>query len=231
MRAWTGALVAGHASHAEWHRDFEAHLQLYALQFPDITEDNTALRSGILQHLDVPHPLDVHIQEGTVFDLGGGCQLETYHFSGHVAHELGFFEPASKTLLLGDTLTLLEAPILYGHVTVGGYRRTLQKIGELLDELDIQQVLLSHYAPKSAGQIRDLIQETAEYLDRIDTIVLNLITGHQVITLQDLWQAVCKTMKRACDYRALRTIEAHVRGLIRQGKVKTLEPMVYGPAE
>ncbi len=224
------ALTAGHAAHADWHQNFEQHIKMYALTFPDLVEATPALRAGILEQLDEEHPLDIHIQEGAEFDLGE-AMLVTYQFSGHMEHELGYFEKATKTLILGDTLPPLNAPVLFGHVTVGGFRQSLARIEELLDELQIETVLLTHYPPQTASQTRDLLAATAEYLDRIDTIVLNLIIGHQEIHLKDLWKAVCKTMQKEPDYRALRTVEAHVRGLIKKGKVKVLEPQMYGPAE
>ena len=224
------ALAAGHASHADWHNNFEQHIKLYALTFPDLVEATPELRSGILGNLDEEHPLDIHIQEGTEFDLGGAV-LAAYQFAGHMEHEMGYFEKQSKTLILGDTLPPLHSPLLFGHVTVGGFRKSLIRIEELLESLEIRSVLLTHYPPQTPSQTRALIHATGEYLDRIDTIVLNLIIGHQEIRLNDLWKAVAKTMQKEPDYRALRTVEAHVRGLIKKGKVKVIEPKMYGPAE
>lgn len=226
FRRQYGCLIAAHSIHSDWHRNREAQLRRLDSQFPQIVADHPEWRQEIFNQLGPPHSVDILIDEGVRFELGGP-ELETFRFSGHMEAELAWFDHHSKTFFFGDALTLIEAPFLHGHVTVSGYRQSLQRLEGLLVEQDTQRVLLSHHPPLTREEALQLIENISAYLDRLDTIILNLITGHGEINLRELWQAVCETLGRKKDYRSLATVYAHVQALLQEDKIEEIEPKVY----
>lgn len=230
LRTYTGCLIAAQRVHAAWHSDFHRHYLEFAQAFPHIIPDTPGLRTAVLDRMDGEHPVDLLIDNELNLDLGG-IRLEAYAFSGHFPNQLAWFDPLSRTFIFGDVLTLTQAPFLHGHLSVGEYRKSLDKIAALVEELDVQQAFFAHYPPQSRDQLLQLLKDIDAYLNRLDTIVLNLVTGHEEITLEDLWRAVVQTMEVEADFRSLDTVYAHVRGLIKLGKLKNVRKEVYGPVE
>lgn len=230
LQRYTGCLIAAQSRYAHWHTDFERHFREYAGAFPDLIPETPALRASVFDALDEEHPVDLHINETVQFDLGRAF-LSGYRFSGHMNSELAWFERHTRTFIFGDAITLVDNPIMHSHLDVAGYRHSLDRIEELLDELDVGQVLYAHHAPMTPFETRRLLDRVRTYLDRLDTIVLNLITGHGEIGLKDLWEKVTATMERQQDLRSLTTVNAHVQYLMREGKVKEIEEGVFGPVE
>lgn len=226
LKARTNCLIAAHPLYASWHRNRAAHLSELEKIFPAIVEDHSEWRDEIFHRLGSPHSVDILIDEGVRFQLGGP-ELETFRFSGHMDAQLAWLDHETSTLFLGDAITVMEAPFMHGHTNVAGYRKTLSRIDTLLDEKEIDLVLLSHFPPLDRAETRLLIGNAKNYLDRLDTIIQNLITGHEEIGLRELWKAVCETMSRQLDHRSLRTVFAHVEGLIEEDKVREVEKRVY----
>ncbi len=102
LHARTGCLVAAPANYAAWHADFEQHYQEFARPFPHLIPDTPDLRDEVLSILDAPHPLDLIIDEGVRFNLGGGVTLTAHSLPGHMLAEFGWFEESTRTLILGD---------------------------------------------------------------------------------------------------------------------------------
>ena len=230
MRKFTGCLIAAQGRYAHWHSDFERHYQEYARAFPELIPDSPGLRSEILGRLDAEHPVDVLINREFHLDLGG-LNLEAYRFSGHMAAELAWHLPEIRTMIFGDTITLLDAPFIQAHSTVKGYRNTLKQIGDLADELGIEKAYFSHYPPHSREELKTLIAKAGDYLDRLDTIILNLVIGYGEISLEALWEEVADTLEKQKDYRSLATVYAHVQELIDQEKIRAVEKHLYSPVE
>lgn len=230
LARYTGCLIAAQSRYAHWHTDFERHFHDYAGGFPDLIPDTPQLRAAVLKSLDEEHPVDLHINETVQFDLGGAF-LSGYRFSGHMHSELAWFERRTRSFIFGDVVTLIDNRVMHSHVEVRGYRQTLDRIEELLDELHVEQVLYAHHAPMTPFETRQLIDRVRTYLDRLDTIVRNLIIGHGEISLKDLWEKVTTTMERQQDLRSLTTVHAHVQHLIREGEVKEIREGVFGPVE
>lgn len=213
LKAATGCKVAAHPQYAHWHSDFERHYQEFARPFPEIIEDTPALRSEVMDFLDHPHQVDLLVDEGSVFHLGGGPELEAFRFSGHMTAELGWYEKSTKTLILGDVITLMDAPFIHGHLTIRGYRQSLQKIGELIDQLPVESVLMAHFPPSGPDQVKALIGRARQYLDKIESTILQTIQHHGAMHLETLWLSVCKALDKIAEFRALSTVYAHVEDL------------------
>lgn len=219
LKATTGCQVAAHERYAHWHSDFECHYQEFARPFPHLIADTPELRSEVLDILDGPHQVDLLIDEGSVFHLGGGVELEAYHFSGHMMAELGWYEKLTGTLILGDVITLMDAPFIHGHLTVEGYRNSLEKIGSLLDKYPIELVLMAHFPSFSPQQVRDLINQAHQYLDKIEETLIQIIKHEQAVDLKTLWQSCCDRLGKIHEFRSLSTVHAHVEDLIEKNIV------------
>jgi hydroxyacylglutathione hydrolase len=216
----TGCLIAAPGHYAAWHSDFERHYQEFARPFPHLVPDTPELRDEVLGILDEPRPLDLHVDEGAQFNLGGGVQLTAYSFPGHLLAELGWFEESTRTLILGDAITGLDWPLFHSHLTVAGYRASLGKIGALLDELKIRQVVFGHYAPMNADETRALLGKAHAYIDDIEATLIRLLAAESEVILESLWVNLCARMERMQEFRSLNMINAHLNDLIERGIVR-----------
>lgn len=214
LKAATGCQVAAHKHYAHWHSDFERHYQEFARPFPKLIEDTTGLRAEVLDILDGPHTVDLLVDEGSVFSLGGGVGLEAYCFPGHMMAELGWYEKLSGTLILGDVITLMEAPFIHGHLTVGGYRDSLEKISLLMNKHPVELVLMAHFPPMGPHQLTALINQAHEYLDKIEVTVIQIIKNGRAVSLKTLWQSLCDRLGKVAEFRALSTVYAHIEDLM-----------------
>lgn len=223
----TGCLIAAPAWYAAWHADFERHYQEFARPFPHLVPDTPALREEVLGILDAPRPLDLFTQEGAQFNLGGGVSLTAYSFPGHMRAELGWFEHATRTLILGDAITGLDWPLFHSHLSVQGYRDTLVKIGRLLDELQVRRVLLAHFPPLTPPDVRALLARAASYIDTIEATLFRILASQPSVTLTQLWSGLCARMERLQEFRSLNMVDAHVKDLIARGLVREVAAETY----
>ena len=213
LKAATGCQVAAHKQYAHWHTDFEKHYREFALPFPQLIKDKPELRSEVLSALDEPHAVDLMVDEGSVFYLGSEVELEAFLFSGHMMAELGWYEKLTKTLILGDVITLMDAPFIHGHLTVKGYRESLNKINMLINKYPVEWVLMAHFPPSTPQIVTTLINQAYEYLDRLENTVTEIIENSGVVDLKTLWQSVCDKLGKVHEFRSLSTVHAHVEDL------------------
>jgi hydroxyacylglutathione hydrolase len=227
LQGQTGCLIVAPGHYAAWHSDFERHYQEFARPFPHLVADTPELRDEVLGILDEPRPLDLHVDEGAQFNLGGGVQLTAYSFPGHLLAELGWFEESTRTLILGDAITGLDWPLFHSHLSVAGYRASLDKIGQLLDELKIRQVVFGHYAPMNAGETRALLGKAHAYIDDIEATLIRLLAAESEVILESLWVNLCARMERMQEFRSLNMINAHLNDLIERGIVRETGKETY----
>jgi glyoxylase-like metal-dependent hydrolase (beta-lactamase superfamily II) len=206
--------------YAAWHADFEVQYQELARPFSEIMPDTPELRAEVLGILDHPHPIDLFIYEGVQFNLGG-VSLKAYELPGHMLVEFGWFEATTKTLILGDAICGLNWPFFHSHLTVSGFRSTMERISHLLAELDVQLVLFAHYPPMIPAEVHPLIDLAKAYIDEIETTILEILAEGPA-NLEQLWRATCTRMDRQVEFRSLNMVKAHMddlveRGLARQG--------------
>jgi glyoxylase-like metal-dependent hydrolase (beta-lactamase superfamily II) len=220
LKALTGCLLAADPFYKAWHADFERHYQEFARPFPHLIADTPALREEVLSVLDAPVPLDLWIGEGVRFDLGGGVSLQAFSLPGHMLAELGWFEASTRTLILGDAITGLDWPLFHSHLTVDGYRRTIQRIRSLLVELDIAHVLMAHFAPMTAAEMRVVLGQADRYLAEIEATMLGILGAESAVSLETLWVQTCTEMDRSIEFRALNMVAAHVQDLLERGVIE-----------
>ena len=227
LKARTGCLIAAPDTYAAWHADFERHYQEFARPFPHLMPDTPELRTEVFEILDEPVPLDLFIDEGVQFNLGGGVNLRAYSLPGHLMAELGWFEESTRSLILGDAVTMLEGPFFHSHLTVSGYRATLDKLERLLGELDLKAVLMAHFDPMRPPAFRELIGKARQYVDEIEATMIRLAASADSQTLEQLWRGTCQQLGRKEEFRALNMVHAHVQDLIERGILLETEQHLY----
>lgn len=222
LAAATGCLLAGPGHYRAWHRDFERHYQEFARPFPELMPDTPGLRAEVMDILDEPRDLDLIIDEGAVFNLGGGVELEAVSLPGHMLAELGYVEHSTRTLILGDAITALEWPVFHSHLSVGGYRATLEKLRRLIPERGIGRVLTTHFGALTPDETLDLTRRADDYIDGIERTLLDLL-GEGNGSLEDLWRGLCRRHGKLEEFRSLNMTDAHLRDLCDRGIAREIE--------
>jgi len=217
----TGCQIIAPKAHAHWHEDWDAHYNEFARPFPEIFSDTQALRDEVFGIMDAPHKVDAFCKEGDVFKLGNNIELTCFMFSGHLLEEAGWYESKTKTLILGDVITLLDAPFIHGHLTVQGYRDSLKKLKNLIENKPVDQILMAHFPPMAPTAFKNLIQQAAAYIDTLESTIINLLK-EAPLSLKALWVKTCDAMGKAHEFRSLSTVHAHIKDLQAKGIVRIL---------
>ncbi len=207
--------------HAHWHEDWETHYKEFARPFPEIFPDTQALRDEVFGIMDAPHRVDAFCKEGDVFELDDNIALTCFMFSGHLLEEAGWYEAKTKTLILGDVITLLDAPFIHGHLTVQGYRDSLNKLKYLIENKTIDQVLLAHFPSMTPDSFKMLIQQASVYIDNLESTMIDLLRKES-LNLKSLWEKTCDTLGKTHEFRSLSTVHAHIKDLQAKGILRIL---------
>jgi len=223
----TGCLIAAHAHYAAWHADFERHYQEFARSFPHLVPDTQELRDEVLSILDEPRPLDLFIDEGVQFNLGDGVSLRAIAFPGHFLAEFGWFEASTNTLILGDAVTGVAWPLFHSHLSVQGYRDSLDKIKRVMTALGVELVLFAHFPPIPPDEVNALIDKAAEHIDEVEATMIRVLASQETVSLETLWAEVCRRMERIQEFRALNMVYAHVQDLLARGLIREVDRESY----
>ncbi len=216
------SLIAGPGNYTAWHENFERHYSEFARSWPDLIPDTPELRAEVLDILDAPRPLDVHLSPGDVIDLGGGVQLEAIDAAGHMLAELAYFERSTATLILGDAITGLDWPIFHSHLDVGAYRATLDRLEALIPARKVTAVQAAHYGRMTPTETLALIERARIYIEDVEANVLSELAGARRVTLEQVWTGVCRSMGRIREFRALNMVRAHLADLEARGVCRTV---------
>lgn len=227
LKKKTDCLIAAHPQYAVWHADFETHYQEFARPFPHLIADTPELREEVLAILDEPCPLDIYLQEGIEFHLGGGVSLRAISFPGHLLAEFGWFEASTKTLILGDAITGLDWPLFHSHLSVKEYRKTLQKLRNVIPELNVEHILFAHFPSMNPQQTMALIAKAETYIDEIETTMLRVLASQNSVSLEELWARTCERMNRLKEFRALNMVYAHVQDFLSRNIIREILKEVY----
>lgn len=227
LKQETGCLIAAPEHYARWHSDFEFHYQDFARPFPHLVPDTEALRSEVFDVLDAPQPVDVFVDENFQANLGGGVTLKAYSLPGHLLAELGWFEASSRTLILGDAVTMLTGPQYHSHLDVQAYRSSLNKIERLLHELSVELVLFAHFPPMKPAAVRELLQAARAYIDTVEGTVIRILAGTPRVTMEELWVQTCERTDRLREFRSLNMVAAHIKDLSSRGIVREVAHETY----
>ena len=126
--------------------------------------------------------------------------------------EVGWLELKTKTLVLGDVVTLIDAPFIHGHLTVQGYRQSLQKLRAFINTGQVATVLMAHFPPMDPRDFLTLIKAAEDYIQNLENTILSVIrTG--LYDLQAIWLETLRRLDKIREFRSLSTIDAHLKDL------------------
>ncbi|MFY0653792.1 MAG: MBL fold metallo-hydrolase [Cyclobacteriaceae bacterium] len=221
----TRCKIVAPETYAHWHHDWDAHYNEFARPFPYIFQDTQKLRDEVFGILDSPHRMDAFCKEGDVVDLGEDIQLECYAFSGHMMEEVGWLETKSNTLILGDVITLIDAPFIHGHLTVKGYQESLDKLERLIEGNGIKTILMSHFEPMTDLEAKELIQKARAYILEIEGVIIETLKSRDM-ELEPLWREVCDKLNKAHEFRSLSTVNAHILDLQEKNAIRIFDKKI-----
>lgn len=202
-----------------WQEDFETHIAEFARSFPELIPETPELRQEVLNPLDQPAKVDGAYSEGFQLRPGGGVVLTAYAFPGHMEEEYGFVEEKTRTLLLGDAVTLLDVPLFHGHLDVPGYRSTIRKLRTIVSEQQIETILTGHFPIMRPEPFMRLLDDADCYLDNIEAALLVMLrTGPR--SLEALWHSLCDSFGKIHEFRSLSMVAAHMEDLLARGLVE-----------
>jgi glyoxylase-like metal-dependent hydrolase (beta-lactamase superfamily II) len=196
LKKQTGCLIAGHKHYAHWHSDLERHFQEWSRPIPELMPDSPDVRAYFNSLFDAPHHIDIFVDEGTVFDLGGGVTLTGYSVPGHMLNDIAWFESSTRTLLLGDGITATEWPHFHMHLTVSGYRNTIPKVQRLVRELKVENVFLTHFGVIKPSDLFMLCEKSTAFLDKMDRSLLQVLSSKDFVSLEEIWKTVATKMNK-----------------------------------
>jgi glyoxylase-like metal-dependent hydrolase (beta-lactamase superfamily II) len=215
----TGCLVGAHARYASWIEDHELGARQMVLRFPDVEPVFDPKPEYLDWMEDEEATVNLHLAEGDLVDLGGGVQLEVLELHGHSLSEIGFYERSSDTLIFGDALMPTHVPVLFLYEDPYEVRATCMRIMQIARERDLRTVLSGHGDPCGPDEA---IAWAADCMDRtraIEEAVVASIGASPGITLGPLRDAVTDRLGKLREWRALITLDGHLRDLERRGVI------------
>lgn len=225
-------ILLAHRDSIPWIEDHDRHYREFALGFPEIIPDSEALRQEILPTLDEPTAVDVTLAEGTRISLGGGVVLETLELPGHLFGEVGFYEPSTRTLILGDAVIGLHLPFFHSYVMPRAYRETLSRLKGIGEERPVDTVLTGHYDPMDRGDFQRLVERAIDHIDQVEGAVDRAVAaaGRGPVRLADVWRNVSEALGKVADFRGLNMIHAILSERADEGRLRKESPYVWHTA-
>ncbi len=196
-----------------WIENMETHYLEFCIP-SEYLPDSQEQRDEILGLMDGPVNVDAVIKEGTTFRPGDGIELETISLPGHKLEEVGFLNHSTGDFFTGDILLALAAPFFHGFQTARGFRNTLSKIKQLINDGKINRVLATHHHPLDREKAFDALKTTEVFLDDVKETVIQEAKG---IHFPILWKHVCERMNKQLEFRGYAMLEVQVNELIEDG--------------
>jgi glyoxylase-like metal-dependent hydrolase (beta-lactamase superfamily II) len=216
----TGCLVGAHPRYVSWIEDHDLGARQMVLRFPDVEPVFDPKPEYLDWMEDEETKVNLHLTEGDVIDLGGGVELEVVELHGHSLSEIGFYERSSNTLVFGDSLMPTHVPVLFLYEDPYEVRATCKRIMQIARERPLQTVLSGHGDPCAPDEAIAWAADCYDRTRRIEEAIVQCIEGQRGITLGPLRDAVTERLGKLREWRALITIDGHLRDLERRGVIK-----------
>lgn len=225
----TGALLAAPLGAVAWIEDHERHLREFTSHHPDLLTLDEAALSELAATLDGPARVDLTIGEGFSIRLGNDLELRTLELPGHVRAEVGFYEPASRTLLIADAVPRIDWGIFHGHDRPATLRATLRRLRSIVAGEKVERACLAHYEVMTAPELLATIDAVEAFVDDVDETIGRTVRGSASdgIALGDVWESVCATFEREREFRGLAMVAAHLDELVEGGAIERIGPDRY----
>jgi glyoxylase-like metal-dependent hydrolase (beta-lactamase superfamily II) len=191
-------------------------------------EVDAAFRQLLVDEFHFTPRLDaVSFADGAVFDLGG-CRVRVIHTPGHTRGHCAFFIEPDAVLYLGD-IELSSFGPYYGDAwsSLDEFERTLRQVREIearwyatfhhIGVLEGRATFLERF-DRFAGVIRNREQRLLAFLSEPRT--LDDIARHRFIYRAEDPVSFAEAVER-------RSMSQHIEALLRDGRVRELEPGRY----
>jgi glyoxylase-like metal-dependent hydrolase (beta-lactamase superfamily II) len=225
----TGALLAAPAGAVPWIQDHERHLREFTSHHPDLLTLDAAEAAELAATLDGPTKVDLTIAEGFSIRLGHELELRTLELPGHIDAEVGFYEPASRTLLIADAVPRIDWGLFHGHGRPAQLRATLRRLRSFASSEEVERACLAHYRVMTAAELLAAIAAAEAFVDEVDDTVRQSVraAGAAGIPLGGVWEAVCAAFEREREFRGLAMVSAHLDELVDNAVIERIAPERY----
>ena len=219
LKEQTGCTIIGHRARADRVADNMLNARAIVHAFPE--GEHFDLNTEYLDWM-APNegPIDTFVADGDIIDLGGGIKLEVLECLGHSMAEIGFFEHATKTLVIADPLLPVFNPVLYLYEDPAVMRATFDRLEAFIKERGVETVLLAHEEPRTGEGTFELIDSARARVDGIERSMLETIKARPGIGFADLRDAVCDEFDKVREWRALVSIDASLKAFQSAGLIR-----------
>jgi glyoxylase-like metal-dependent hydrolase (beta-lactamase superfamily II) len=211
------------AGYLSWIEDLKIHYKEFCIP-SEYLPDSPEQRNEILGLMDGPVHIDVIIKEGTTFRPGNDIELTTIELPGHKIEEVAFLENNSGNLFMGDLLLALAAPFFHGFQTLKGFRKSLDRIEEMIKENKIKRILAAHHPPLDQESSIEAINDTRSFLNEVEECSVEMAKG---VDFPTLWKNVCSKLNKQLEFRGFAMLQVLVNELIKEGKFYKENNMIF----
>lgn len=150
-------------------------------------EDSEETKKWVRDNV-TPTYIDGVLSGGEKIDLGG-LIVEVDVLPGHTAGHLALYVHDQDVAIVADAV--LGSSLLYRDGTPafpptyrypGQYGESINKLEKLAPDL----MLTSHFDPLQGSQVQDFLDETRDFMDRLERAVLERVTAGASVTLREL---------------------------------------------
>jgi hypothetical protein len=143
--------------------------------------------------------------------------------------EIGFYEPASRTLVIADAVPRIDWGLFHGHGRPAVLRATLRRLRALVAGEGVERACLAHYDVMTAAELLDAIAAVEVFVDEVDETIRRTVREAPAdgIALGEVWEAVCFAFEREREFRGLAMVAAHLDELLDSAVVERIGPDRY----
>lgn len=198
-----------------WIEDLELHYREFCIPGEHLP-DTPQQRDEIMGLMDGAVHVDTAISEGITFRPSPEIELTTLALPGHKLEEVGFLEKNSHTLFMGDVLLAIAAPFFHGFQTARGFRNTLNRIEDFIEDGSIKRILAAHHPPLEKEQAKEAIRNSIHFLNEVEEAVISSANN---VEFHVLWKDVCQKLNRQLEFRGYAMLEVQVEELMEDKKL------------
>ena len=203
-----------------WVENLEMHYEEFCLT--KTLGDPSGQREEIMGLMDAAVSVDRVFQDGDRFDLGG-IELEVIALPGHKLEEVGFLEPDSKSLVLGDVLLALAAPFFHGFQTATGFHASLDKLEQMLQANQVEHVYSAHHPTMDTASATSSITQTRAFLNDVHAATLEAAKG---VSFQEVWRNVSAKLGKTPEFRGYAMLQVQVQEMLKVGLLRVDEDRI-----
>lgn len=213
-----------------WARRYDKFTEPHELGYPE------SAKQWNMEMLGDATPVDWTWRGGESLRLGKDWLVEIHHVPGHSDGHLAVFDPRSRTVLSGDAVhgaVYLDvdgkAALCPTYLDVDPYLATIS----YLRNLGADMLAGCHWPVKRGAEIDDFLDESQQFVEKADLLLLAELDRHGSASLQELINSVGSQLgdwPRAVDHELKYALNGNMEHLVAHGKViadRAVSPIQY----